>query len=121
VDLATVEVLGREPQLVQVLENLLNNAFDAVEEIENGSAVVRITRQSETLVIEVHDNGPKISPEVQAKMFHPFFTTKPVGHGTGLGLSVSLGILQEHKASIELRQNESMKAFVITMPLHRVS
>jgi two-component system NtrC family sensor kinase len=56
--------------------------------------------------IEVEDSGPGVSPEHEAKLFQPFYTTKPVGEGTGLGLSVSYGIVQSHGGRIGYRRGD---------------
>jgi C4-dicarboxylate-specific signal transduction histidine kinase len=56
--------------------------------------------------LEVHDNGPGVRPEDESKLFQPFFTTKPVGTGTGLGLSVSYGIIDSYGGSIGYFCNE---------------
>ncbi len=93
-------VLGNAGKLQQVFTNLILNARDAML---GGGTITLLTALNETgeVVIEVSDTGEGISPENLSKIYDPFFTTKGVGSGTGLGLAVSYGIVQEHAGSIE--------------------
>ncbi|ADO69641.1 Sensor protein [Stigmatella aurantiaca DW4/3-1] len=77
--------------LVQVLLNLLVNAADAVESVQPkrpARIVIRASRSTAGVRLEVEDNGPGLSPQVMARLFEPFFSTKPPGQGTGLGLAL---------------------------------
>ena len=89
-------------QLNQVFVHLLSNAIDALEANSIAPEIVIRTRADEAaLTVEIEDNGQGISPEVQSKMFDPFFTAKPVGKGTGLGLSICYQIIVDtHGGSI---------------------
>lgn len=89
-------------QLNQVFLNLLVNAAQAMPEGKRGVITVRTGCDEESVWVEVADNGSGMAPEVRAKIFEPFYTTKPVGVGTGLGLSVSFGIVQRHGGAIEV-------------------
>lgn len=89
-----VRVRGSE--IVQVLVNLLNNSFDAIKSMEAPWIQINLLLIDSTFQIEVVDSGPRILPEVVANMMEPFFTTKTAGSGTGLGLSVSKQIIQNH-------------------------
>lgn len=97
-------------QLHQVVLNLVLNARDALElhPAAEGSAIrVRVWREfvsgpagePDQVVLEVADNGPGMPPELQTRAFEPFFSTKPVGKGSGLGLSVVFGIAEQHHGS----------------------
>ena len=70
--------------------------------------------------IEVQDNGPGIAPEILKKIFDPFFTTKDPGTGTGLGLSVSQNIIQQHGGKLEVSSTVGVgTTFTITLPIKR--
>ena len=95
-------ILGDEPQLKQVMLNLLVNALDAVEQTEKreGTIDIRTYPEEGGVVLEVSDTGCGIPPENLDKLFEPFFTTKPVGKGIGIGLSTCYGIVKEHRGEI---------------------
>jgi len=104
-DLSLPAIAGDRDQLTQVFLNLITNAMDAME---TGGRVVLQTgiHQGDDgramVSVSVSDTGHGIPPEHRARIFEPFYTTKSEGRGTGLGLSVSLGILQMHGGSIEV-------------------
>ena len=93
-------IVGDKEKLQQVWLNLLNNAADSIGQ----DGVIRVSTgidpQSNRVQVRVADNGSGIAPENLKKIFDPFFTTKAPGGGTGLGLSVSFGIIQDHLGSI---------------------
>jgi PAS domain S-box-containing protein len=97
---AKPKVLGNAGKLQQVFTNLILNARDAML---GGGTITLMTGLDEAggVVIEVSDTGEGITPENLNKIYDPFFTTKGVGSGTGLGLAVSYGIVQEHAGSIQ--------------------
>jgi C4-dicarboxylate-specific signal transduction histidine kinase len=94
-DRSTHHVMAVFTELQQVVLNFVVNAEQAI--LNSGRLPGRITVRAcdaeDRLMLEVEDTGPGVSPEDEAKLFQPFFTTKPVGQGTGLGLSVSYGII----------------------------
>jgi signal transduction histidine kinase len=81
---------------------------------------VKVTTRADgdgKLKIVVKDDGPGIPKEIQSKLFDPFFTTKPAGQGTGLGLSVSFGIVKDHGGDIVVASEPGQGAtFIITLP-----
>ncbi len=113
-------VIGNSGKLQQVFTNLLLNARDAIP--AGGSIrISTIPADDHSLTIEISDSGTGIAPENVAKIYDPFYTTKGVGQGTGLGLAVSYGIVQEHSGhiSVESRPGHGT-TFRITLPLAHV-
>jgi len=88
-------------QLNQVFMNLLINAVQAIE--DHGRITIRTGHDEKNVWVEVEDTGKGIKPEQLGKIFDPFFTTKSVGMGTGLGLSLSYGIVKKHNGWIEVK------------------
>lgn len=109
-------VFGNAGQLQQVFTNLLLNARDAIP----AGGLIRISTlpsSDHSLAIEVSDSGVGIAPENVAKIYDPFYTTKGVGRGTGLGLAVSYGIVQEHSGHISVDSSPGLgTTFRITLP-----
>ncbi len=91
-------VLGDADQLEQVVLNLLSNAVDAMP--RGGRVHLRLRRADGAAELVVADEGHGIPPEIQARIFDPFFSTKEIGKGTGLGLAISYGIVQDHGGDI---------------------
>ncbi|HOB53725.1 MAG TPA: [Fe-Fe] hydrogenase large subunit C-terminal domain-containing protein [Acidobacteriota bacterium] len=90
-------------QVSQVIINLVDNAYAAMP--DGGRLTVRTRREHDDLVIEVEDTGIGIPKENIKKVFSPFFTTKQIGKGTGLGLAVSYGIVKMHRGNIAVESN----------------
>lgn len=93
------KIYGNAGKLQQIFTNLILNARDAM--FEGGKITLKTEVRGESVLIQVIDDGSGITPENLNKIFDPFFTTKGVGNGTGLGLAVSYGIVQEHSGTIE--------------------
>jgi signal transduction histidine kinase len=106
----------RAVQISQLLLNLLNNAFDAIEPLQNKWIKLEVSERSGSLRIFVTDSGPGILPELRQKIFDPFFTTKPAGKGTGLGLSLSTKIAQDHKGRLFLDNDHPNTRFIVEFP-----
>jgi signal transduction histidine kinase len=123
------ETIGRVDVIPQdigrVLLNLYNNAFYAVNEKKkrlNGTfeptVEVSTHKHDNKVEIRVKDNGIGIPPKVLDKIYQPFFTTKPTGQGTGLGLSLSYDIIKAHGGEIKVETKEGEGAeFIIQMPI----
>ena len=115
-------VVADPHQLEQVFLNILNNAFDAIEQTGRpGRMEVETIACAENVEIRFRDNGPGISdPD---RIFEPFFTTKPVGKGTGLGLSICYGIVQAHDGEILCHNNANAEGctFLIRLPVAAIS
>jgi two-component system, NtrC family, sensor kinase len=111
-------VIGDPHQLQQVFLNILNNAYDAVQEIRRtGKIEVQTLHRSDKIEIIFRDNGPGIS-QID-RIFDPFFTTKEVGKGTGLGLSICYGIIQAHRGEIIAKNNPDGdgSTFIVRLPI----
>jgi signal transduction histidine kinase len=102
-------------ELNQVWTNIIDNAIDAMG--GKGELRVRTYRDDDCVVVEITDNGPGISPELQPHIFEPFFTTKKVGEGTGLGLDTALRIVKKHRGHIEVHSNPGDTHFQVWLPL----
>ena len=107
-----------QSQIKQVFTNLIKNAYEAMEET-GGKLVIRTFELDEDRVrLEFADTGPGIEPSIKGKIFNPFFTTKPLGKGTGLGLAVSYGIVKMHRGDIGV-ESEPGKGAVFHVVLRR--
>ena len=106
---------GLARQLGQVTLNLIGNALDAM--VDGGTVTVTLARQGDAIELVVADDGPGMSPEVQAHIFEPFFTTKPPGQGVGLGLAVVHGVVTAHRGLIDVDSAPGRGArFTIRLP-----
>src|SRR5271169_4234382 len=102
-------------ELNQVWTNIIDNAIDAMS--GQGELRVRIYREDNCVVVEIADNGPGISPEIQSHIFEPFFTTKGVGEGTGLGLDTVQRIVKKHRGNIQVTSKPGQTTFQVWLPL----
>lgn len=112
------EFVVNEQAMEQILANLLKNALDAVEP-EEGRITVSASHGDADGVIEIRvvDNGPGISEEDRKKLFDPFFSTKEVGKGTGLGLAVVYGLVQEMGGTIRVEVDNGA-VFIVRLPIN---
>lgn len=111
-------MVGDPCQLQQVFTNLLINAANAMRGQGKITITSRYDPESDEVILQFWDTGPGIPQEILNKLFEPFFTTKAPGEGTGLGLSVAYGIIQQHGGSIEGTNSPSGGAvFTIILPL----
>lgn len=108
---------GNSNQLQQVLMNLMINAQQAMAGAPGSVKLSAKKSERGGIELRVSDTGPGIPPQIRNKIFDPFFTTKPAGQGTGLGLSVTYGIVKDHGGDIRLESAEGEGAtFIITLP-----
>lgn len=111
-------LLDRE-KIKQVFVNLLMNAWHALEGSGTLTISTSLDAEKNLAVITVSDTGMGIEQENLTRIFDPFFTTKPTGQGTGLGLSVSYGIIKNHDGEISVASRPGQgTVFTITLPLH---
>lgn len=112
-DLPLIEAYGGE--LNQVWVNLIDNAIHAVD--GTGTIELRATGQRDGVVVEVADSGPGIPAELLSRVFDPFFTTRPFGSGTGLGLHVSYTIVRRHGGRLHVTSRPGRTVFTVELPL----
>lgn len=105
-------------QLNQVFMNIINNAIQAIPEDREDGEVVLYTEESESDVsVRIKDNGVGIPEDVKSRIWEPFFTTKAVGVGTGLGMSISYSIIEKHHGKIEMESEVGKGTeFIISLP-----
>lgn len=123
-DLPKINVVPQD--IGRVLLNIFNNAFQACGDPNlrignsNYKPQVKICTKElgEKIQISIQDNGPGIPDPIKDKIFQPFFTTKPTGHGTGLGLSLSYDIIKAHGGELELETTVN-KGSIFTIHLHK--
>lgn len=111
-----IEIECRLIQIEQVLLNLLNNSFDAVQNFEQKWIRVAVVAHDDFIDIKVIDSGTGIPADKAEKIMLPFFTTKEVGKGTGLGLSISSGIVKSHHGELFLDRKAANTTFVMRIP-----
>lgn len=124
-------VLCDPSRIDQVIINVVTNAIQSIMEKKQqmladgkkyaGKIVVGSLMQHSTALITITDNGIGINPEIRRKIFDPFFSTKPAGQGTGLGLSVCHRIIEEHQGKIYFDSIDETTKFSIELPLDRMS
>ncbi|MEJ2236439.1 MAG: PAS domain S-box protein [Syntrophobacterales bacterium] len=112
------QILGNPGELEQVFTNLMINGADAMDGTGKITIISRSEPEAKKVLLEFSDSGPGIPLEIRGKIFEQFFTTKPVGVGTGLGLSVVYGVIQRHGGSIETESPpDGGTTFLIRLPL----
>jgi signal transduction histidine kinase len=114
-DLPKIQAYGSE--LNQVWTNILDNAIDALE--GEGQITIRTRQDGKWVVVEIEDNGPGIPSDIQTRVFDSFFTTKPPGKGTGLGLDISYKIIvNKHRGDIKVTSQPGQTSFQVKLPLN---
>ncbi len=114
-----VEVVGDEVQIRQIFVNLIVNAIQAIGP-KGGVVRVAVAVEDGAVTVEIADDGPGIPPDVRAQIFRPFFTTKPRGEGTGLGLPTSRRIAEMQGGRLELtRTDEHGTVFSVRLRIHQ--
>jgi two-component system NtrC family sensor kinase len=108
-------IWGNANQLFQCCQQIIMNAADALDEVGGGTLSVNTYGDEREVVLEFLDTGPGIREP--RRVFDPFYTTKPVGKGTGMGLSATYGVIQDHRAHISCHNREEGGAiFVLRFP-----
>lgn len=114
---ATQKVLAEDIRLEQVLVNIISNAIDAVSEVaEERQIWITTTEQDSTVSLKISDSGSGIPDELLEAVFDPFYTTKEVGKGLGLGLSISYNIIKDFGGQLTARPEDiGGSAFIMTL------
>ncbi len=113
-DLPPIQAHGSE--LNQVWTNMIDNAAYVLA--DGGVITIRTRRESEWAIVEIEDNGPGIPVDIQPRIFDSFFTTKPLGQGTGLGLDISYNIIvMQHRGDIKVFSEPGRTCFQVWLPL----
>lgn len=111
-----IQIECRAVQISQLLLNLISNACDALKESNPKILELEVHQVGDHIQIQLLDSGVGIPLEVQEKIFHPFFTTKEIGQGIGLGLSIAKGIVEAHNGQLTFRSSPAGTTFKILLP-----
>lgn len=112
-------IQGDRDQLKQVFLNILNNAYESMEDIPIKKVIISLESEGENIITKIKDSGCGIPKENIGKIFTPFFTTKKIGKGTGLGLAISYGIIKMHSGNITFESAPGVgTTFKIKLPNH---
>lgn len=107
---------GNATEIEQVVINLFSNAVDAIE--KNGRVCISTRETAGDTVLEIEDDGCGMPPEIQKKIFDPFYTTKEPGKGTGLGLSIVMKIIEDHRGKVTMTSEPGKGTrFTVTLPM----
>lgn len=113
-----LEIVGRKGPVHQIIVNLVQNAVDVMVNVADPMLDISMQTDSSAVTISVRDNGPGIPTDAMARIFEPFYTTKLIGEGTGLGLYVSYGLAEEMGGKLEVRNAADGGAiFSLRVPL----
>lgn len=102
-------------ELMQVWTNLIHNGIQAMESA--GTLTIATGREGDRIMVSITDSGSGITPEVQEKMFQAFYTTKPPGEGSGLGLHITRQIINKHQGTIEVTSQPGNTVFKVWLPI----
>src|SRR5262249_48716332 len=112
-----LRVRCREVQIVQILLNLLRNAFDAISSLDGERWIaIESAEREQKVILSVIDSGRGIAAPLRERIMEPFFTTKPPGKGTGLGLSISRSIAQDHGGELRYEERDGHTCFSLILP-----
>ncbi len=116
-------MMGKTSELIQLMMNLISNAADAVQDSPQKKISVKLLRKGDQLLMTVEDNGPGIPDSLRETIFQPFYTSKPSGKGTGLGLAVVKAISKRLRAEIHVQQSKELggASFEIRIPLLKIA
>src|ERR1035437_5578955 len=116
-DGALPRITANGSELNQIWTNLIDNAIDAMCDAPAKILQIRICKEASNILVEIADSGSGIPPEAHGRVFDAFFTTKPVGKGTGLGLDIVYRIVQNHHGSISFKSSPGRTVFQVRLPV----
>lgn len=111
------EILGYPGELNQIWTNLIDNALDAMSESDSPTLEVRTVQEKGRVLVSIIDSGTGIPAEIKSRIFDPFYTTKGIGQGTGLGLDVVAKIVEQHHGNIEVDSEPGRTEFKLMLPV----
>lgn len=115
-------IRGNFSKMQQLIMNLLTNAIDALDGIKNGYIHIETQDGENEVVLRVSDNGCGIAPENIEKIYDPFFTTKPQGKGTGLGLYIIMGIVKSFGGVVQVESQKGLgTSFIFRFPYNQTN
>ncbi len=109
------DILCYPDELIQVWTNLIHNAMQAMQ--NQGTLEIVVSRQSDSIMIQMTDSGCGIAEEIKDRIFEPFFTTKPAGEGSGLGLDIAQKIIDKHQGRITMKSQPGTTTFSVSLPI----
>lgn len=112
------KILCYPEELTQVWSNLIHNALQAMD--YQGLLGIQVSEADQHVVVRVTDSGTGVPVEIQSQIFQPFFTTKPVGEGSGLGLDIVQRIIAKHQGRVELASHPGHTTFSVWLPITQV-
>lgn len=115
-----IEISAYDTQMIQVLLNLIMNSLDAIKGLPEKWIEIEYKVEAETMKLIIRDSGSGLPSEIVEKIMNPFFTTKARGQGTGLGLSLSRSIIENHEGRLFYNPGTRNTEFVIQMPFVRI-
>ncbi|HUV28177.1 MAG TPA: CoA-binding protein [Anaerolineales bacterium] len=111
--LPKIQAYGSE--LNQVWTNIIDNAIDAMN--GKGEIFIKTRQKGDWVIVDLEDNGPGIPDDIRERIFSPFFTTKAVGKGTGLGLNISYKIIEKHAGEVKVFSKPGKTRFQVSLPI----
>ena len=111
----TPAILGYPDELNQVWTNLIHNALQAMN--YKGKLELTVKKEDNYVVISIWDNGKGIPEEIKPRIFEPFFTNKPLGEGSGLGLNIVKRIIEKHGGEISVTSKPNDTTFLVKLPI----
>jgi signal transduction histidine kinase len=111
----------RPNQIAQILLNLISNSIDALENLSDKFIKIIVSENTDHISIHFRDSGKGIDPVIAAKIMNPFFTTKPPGKGTGMGLGISKGLAKKHGGDLVYLLPEKHTTFLLTLPKNHLN